>query len=165
MKSTIVQESCTNAQGKIFCRWQLLCCTTTSTSGPPSIWGTLDSMKTLRGCGKFLPKPDTDPTATGLPSTEEQMAFRYFLVSARGIVPNLFRRVQTGRECHLGHLKTCTFMSLICIYCPSMPLFSLCQSCTLLLPVTCFLSNWAAFKFIHWKNCYWYWHNVSNKRQ
>lgn len=47
----------------IFCHLQPPCCTTTSTSGPPSIWVTLDSMRILHGCGKFLFRPDTDPGA------------------------------------------------------------------------------------------------------
>lgn len=42
---------------------QLLCCTTTCTREPQSIWVTLASMRTPRGCGKPLPGSDSDPTA------------------------------------------------------------------------------------------------------
>lgn len=60
----------------VLCRSQPPWCTTTSTSVPPSIWATLDSMRILHGCGTFLLRPDTDPVATALPSTDRAAKMR-----------------------------------------------------------------------------------------
>lgn len=154
----------------IFCHLQPPCCTTTSTSGPPSIWVTLDSMRILHGCGKFLLRPDTDPGATGLLSTDRATKMRS--EQQRPSVLRASTETWNKKCCTVYVMKDITCQRrlglcqtysgvfsptrLVFIYIYELSLHSLsqhatfppCQCCTLLLHLSCFRSILAAFEFI-----------------